>query len=157
MRPHVSRVSPAFGQRVAALAVCVWTVALAASLPETADDAPEGTPSRAVMADWEQIRGDVETDAVRVVYELYVTPERNGVYTVTRYRVTRKVADALGPAREESQKYIWNMARGQPLRCFAREEGGAWRMLAHGSHEYRAEMLTAISVYALHRKARLEG
>lgn len=151
--PYV--VSPAAGRRLVAAAVCVVALSLfAAGQPEAGGDVPAGTPTRAAMAGWEHVSGDVETGAVRVIYDLYVRPERNGLYTVTRYRVTRKAGGSTA-AHDESEKYIWNVALGQPLRCFAREKSGGWRALAHGTREYQAEMLTAMSVYALHRQATL--
>jgi hypothetical protein len=129
--------------------------AFVAAQPDAGDDVPAGTPTRAAMAGWTRVSGDVETASMRVIYEFYVRPERGGLYTITRYRVTRKADAATGAgASDESEKYIWNEAFGRPLRCFAREKNG-WRALEHATPEYQAEMLTAISVYALHRQATL--
>ena len=156
MRVPFYVVSPVCGRFVASAAVCALALALfAAAQPDVGDDGPAGTPTRAAMAGWEHIRGDVETATVRVIYELFVRPERSGLYTITRYRVTRKADGSAPGAHDESEKYIWNVAFGQPLRCFAREKSGGWRALAHATREYQAEMVTAMSVYALHRQATL--
>lgn len=156
MLARADRSSSAGRHWVAHLTAGVWAAfALVAMTPPWfADDVPGGTPSLAAMRDWERIEGTVETATVRVVYELRVRPERNGIYTITRYRIRHKDTGNGAAARDESEKYIWNVTRGEPLRCFARERDG-WRALAHRSSEYQTEMLTAMSVYALHREATL--
>ena len=126
---------------------------LAAAAPRLGDDLPPGSPTRATLDGWERIDGQVETRDAHVTYEFYVDPARNGLYTVTRYR--RGVKGQGADLRLEDEKYVWNVGRGRPLRCFTRAGTGAWRALQHGSDEYRYEMLTVMSVYALHRQARL--
>ncbi len=141
--------------RVRALAVAMLAVAtLAHAAPRLGDNLPPGTPSRATLDGWERVNGEAATARADVVYEFYVEPSRAGLYTVTRYRLALREADA--GTRLVSEKYIWNVGRGQPLRCFELLQSGAWRALAHGSEEYRAEMMTAMSVYALHRRASRE-
>jgi hypothetical protein len=135
--------------RVGALLLALAGVAAAA--PRLGDDLPPGSPSRATLAGWERIQGQVETAAAHVSYEFYIEPSRGALYTVTRYRRGLK-GDGDG-LRLESEKYVWNVGRNHRLRCFARTDDGGWRTLESDSDEYRAEMLTAMSIYGLHREA----
>ncbi len=143
------------------LAVLI-TVALActprvlAAPPRLGAGLPPGTPTRPTLDAWERIDGDVETGAHHVVYELYVEPTRDGLYAVTRYQMALlPAAGTTGATHLFSEKYVWNVGRGQKLRCFALE-AGVWRALAPNTDEYRAEMATAMAVYALHRRATLK-
>jgi len=118
---------------------------------------PSGVPTAAVLAKWEKITGDVEASGERVSYVFYVNPLRQALYEVTRYRITRLSTGADGkPQRQhETEKLLWNAhpGTGERLRCYELREPGGWVQLGQGTPEYRAEMMTAIHVYGLHREA----
>jgi hypothetical protein len=109
---------------------------------------PEGVPDGAALG-WERVTGDVATAEEGAAYEFYVNPARNGIYEVVRYRFTRA-------GRTENEKLVWNrLPKGEGPSCFSHEADGSWRRLPADSKEYRDEMLTAIRVYAMHRRVRL--
>lgn len=122
---------------------------------------PSAGPSRAVLSAWQKITGEVETATEDVSYALYVNPARKGLYEVTRYRVTRHSTGRDGRPRNvsESEKFLWNAhpGTGERLRCFELLPDGSWVQMKTGSSEYRSEMMTAIRVYGLHRRASAAG
>lgn len=122
-------------------------------------DWPAGVPGLAEVAGWERIDGDVETTRGRAVYAFYVDPQRGSLYTVTRYRLRWKEVGNDGRPRErtETEKYIWLRRRelGGAV-CIERGDDGRWRELASGSAAFRAEMMTSMAVYGLHRTARTD-
>jgi hypothetical protein len=69
---------------------------------------PEGAPPAETLAAWDRADGRTEEEDWAVVYELYVNPQRPGLYEVTRFRVdrlergpdgrTRRVPETLGIA-----------------------------------------------------------
>ena len=124
---------------------------------ELSIELPSGVPTAAVLAQWQKITGDVDTPSERVSYALYVNPLRQALYEVTRYRVTRLStgADGKPQQRPETEKLLWNAhpGSGELLRCYELREPGGWVQLARGTPEYKAEMMTAIHVYGLHRAA----
>ncbi len=110
---------------------------------------PSGVPD-AVGLGWTRITGDVATTSDGVVYELFVNPARGAIYEVVRYRYR------VG-SRAQAEKLLWNRhpSGGMGPVCFTHERDGSWRQLQNGSTEYRDELITALRVYSLHRKARL--
>jgi hypothetical protein len=128
-------------------------VASGASLSGTT---PTDSPGAKVLGGWRKVAGDVETSTTRISYELYVNPEHEAMYEVTRYRVTRlsKGSDGRIRARTETEKFLWNAHPGREhLRCFELLADGTWVRLKSDTPEYRGEMANAIYVYGLHRKA----
>jgi hypothetical protein len=101
---------------------------------------------------WELSSGRAEMAAQRSVdYELYVSPERPSVYSVTRYR-----------ERQASEKLQWDRD-GRDVRryeCVPNEAAAGapcrWREFARGTSEYDGELRTLTAVYFLHA-ARLHG
>ena len=118
---------------------------------------PADVPTAAVLANWQKITGDVDTPTEAVSYVFYVNPVRQALYEVTRYRVTRLSPgpDGKPQRRPETEKLLWNAhpGTGELLRCYELREPGGWVRMEQGTPEYRAEMMTAIHVYGLHRAA----
>jgi hypothetical protein len=126
---------------------------------------PEGAPPAETLAAWERADGRTEEGDWAVVYELYVNPQRPGLYEVTRFRVDRLERGPDGETRRvpETEKLVWNAHPGtrDPLVCYERtgRQGWRtlglprwmWRRLAPGTPEYRSAMFTALRVYVLHR------
>ncbi len=85
--------------RKAALALACATLACAGSL-RFSPRLPEGVPD---VSRWEKSSGSAETASPRVTieYELYVSPARPAVYSLTRYRITP--AKASQPPYEKLQ------------------------------------------------------
>ena len=111
---------------------------------------PDGVPD---VSRWERSRGSVEigTPLYKIDYELYVSPLRPAVYSLTRYRFTRK--DARQPAHEKLQ---WDKDGREVHRYECAPEAPSrahpcrWREFAHGSAEYDGELGSLLSVYNLH-------
>jgi hypothetical protein len=146
---------------LAALLTLALASMQASPAPALSSDYPAEGPVAATMVNWPRVRGEIETSALLVHYELLTDPARPGLYAVTRYRLTRKAGGRANDGdgeRTESEKLIWNASPGSgaPLRCFAREDDGRWSTLAHDSREFKQEMGNAIAVYMLHRQALLE-
>lgn len=124
---------------------------------EFSSQLPSGVPTAEALGRWPKITGDVDTPSARVSYLFYVNPLRQALYEVTRYRVTRLSRDAAGNPQQhrETEKLLWNAhpGTGELLRCYELREPGGWVQLEKGTPEYRAEMITAIQVYGLHRAA----
>jgi hypothetical protein len=141
-------------------ALAVLCGAALASLPAACRSASAfSTRLPAALPDlhaWERSSGHAEFDAppATMDYELYVSPARPGVYSVTRYRVSRGTpGKAFLPGVEKLQ---WDRD-GHDVRryeCLPRSGAGeaacAWHELAHGSAAYDAELPTLLAVYSLH-------
>jgi hypothetical protein len=144
-------------RRLLAVLLAVQALACVGHGLVLSQDWPAGAPGLVEMAGWERIDGDVETTRGRAVYALYVDPRRGSMYTVTRYRLRWRDVGADGRARErtETEKYVWLRQRelGGAV-CFERGDDGRWRELVADSPAYRAELVTLMAVYALHRAAR---
>lgn len=118
---------------------------------------PEGLPD---TTGWETSRGAAEFASPNhsVEYELYVSPERQGVYTVARYRIRFDDADERkrqGIAATE--KLQWDVDgrtvhRYECVGAFSAQEPCAWRQLAFGTPEFEQETANLLRVYALHRR-----
>jgi hypothetical protein len=131
-----------------ALAALLWLSTPVVGAATLSLSLPPGVPDGDGLG-WEHIHGDVATSQEGAVYEFYVNPARSGIYEVVRYRFTRA-------GRAENEKVVWNrLPRGEGPSCFAHEGDGSWRLLRNGSQEYKDEMMTAIRVYAMHRRVRL--
>lgn len=130
---------------------------------------PFSIPTAAVRAAWERIDGDYDTASEHVRYSLFVDPERPGLYRITHYRVSRRIAGADGRARlaQGAETVIWNETPGRrvPLRCFAEERrhgwrsmwrdgGPSWRDVSPTTAEFRDHMMRAIQIYY---RVRAEG
>jgi hypothetical protein len=112
--------------------------------PPLAHRLPDHLPRPDVLARWELIQGQSDSNGSRVSYRFYVDPARPALYRVTQYHL------AL-----ETEKLLWNAepgARGGVLECYELLPEG-WRRLEAGTDRYRMEMATAIRVYQLHRSA----
>jgi hypothetical protein len=123
---------------------------------------PLSVPTAAVRAAWERIDGDYDTATEHVRYALFVDPERPGLYRITHYRVSRRMAGADGRARwaPGTETVIWNETPGRrvPLRCFAEARhrnwrtlwlaaGPGWRDVSPATNEFRDHMTRAIQIY----------
>ena len=99
---------------------------------------------------WERSAGRAQLGAPggSVDYELYVSPARPSVYSVTRYRLSDAAA---GPANEKLQ---WDRDGRDVRRYECVPDAGAaacrWQEFAHGSREYNGELSTLVAVYFLH-------
>lgn len=117
---------------------------------------PPGLPD---LQTWEKSEGVAEFDHPRrvVEYELYVGPVRQGVYGVTRYRITLvDPAARRASGLSANEKLQWDVD-GRDVRrfeCLPEQEGRRapcrWTEYARGSAEYDAEMRPLLSIYALH-------
>ena len=111
---------------------------------------PEGVPD---VSRWEKSSGSAETESPRstIEYELYVSPARPAVYSLTRYRITPKQASQL-----PQEKLQWDKDGREVHRyeCAPEKPGRAlpcrWREYAKGSAEYVDELGGLLSVYNLH-------
>jgi hypothetical protein len=115
---------------------------------------PSPLPARTILAGWEHIEGEVtQKDGVSYDYEMYVDPERSGMYAITHYQVLHPATATL-PALRESEKVVWSESAGQrvPLRLFERIDG-RWRTMSPTVPAYTREMLIVMHLYGLHRQA----
>ena len=133
----------------------VLALALTALTPQL----PDGLPDAATRLGWERITGTARRPDVEVEYEMLVDPARPGLYTISRYRMTRV---ARGSERvQETEKLVWNPGPGRvPLRVYELVTQRPWWLLGlvqqrhwsevpRGTPRYRDEMLTMIGVYGL--------
>jgi hypothetical protein len=140
-----------------AVASCATTGGLSHHLPR-------GTPPAGTLAGWERADGEAQEGDQRILYQLYVNPQRPGLYEVTRFRVDRVAQQGDRTRRvETTEKLVWNARPGTraPLVCYERVgrrswrtlwfRRWSWRQLVPDTDEYRAAMFTAIRVYNLHR------
>lgn len=119
-------------------------------------DLPGGVPD---LRTWERSEGVAVLDHPRriVEYELYVGPVRQGVYGVTRYRITLEDPEARrATGVSANEKLQWDVD-GREVRRFeclpireGRRPGCRWTEYARGSAEYDAEMRPLLSIYSLH-------
>lgn len=146
--------------RRALLAAALLAGCATAGSQRLAEKMPAELPDTATIARWEKFAGQADIGADKVVYELYVNPQRPALYEITRYRLTTSTTGRDGRTRrhEETEKVLWNSAPGtrEPLRCFewiARRTlwlagSGEWRRMEPGSPAYNSAMGNAIRVYA---------
>ncbi|HEX6739621.1 MAG TPA: hypothetical protein VF310_15180, partial [Vicinamibacteria bacterium] len=100
---------------------------------------PARLPDPAVLARWELIQGQADSNGSPVSYRFYVDPARPAIYRLTQYRLAM-----------ETEKLLWNAAPGaRVLECYELLADG-WHRLEPGTERYRLEMATAIRVYQLH-------
>jgi hypothetical protein len=118
---------------------------------------PQGLPD---LRTWEKSTGWAELDSPRrtVEYELYVGPQRQGVYSVTRYRITIKDPhEQRKSGITPIEKLQWDLD-GRDVRRFecappsGRGAHCTWKQIPTGSPEYLREMPVLLSVYGLHRR-----
>jgi hypothetical protein len=113
--------------------------------------APVLPPALPDVSAWEKSSGraDFDDPPGSVEYELYVAPHRQGVYSVTRYRIT----PGRGAASEH-EKLQWDEDGRKVHRyaCVPQPHGGAcrWQEFAKGSLEYDRELPSLLAVYRLH-------
>ena len=108
--------------------------------PALAYRLPEHLPSPQVLATWELIQGQAQSNGSRTSYRFYVDPARPALYRITQYR-----------QHLETEKLLWNAEPGVGiLECYELLPEG-WRRLEPGTDRYRMEMATAIRIYQLHR------
>jgi hypothetical protein len=140
-------------------AALLLALALAALTPQL----PDGLPDAATRLSWERVAGTARRPDVEVEYELLVNPARPGLFTISRYRMTR-VAKGAGGSEEhvrETEKLVWNPDPDRaPLRVYELVTQRPWWLLGlvqrrHwselplGTPRYRDEMFTMIGVYGL--------
>jgi hypothetical protein len=142
-----------------ALAAALLAGLLLPACRSAARFAPSLPPGLPDLRTWEKSEGVAELDNPRrvVEYELYVGPVRQGVYGVTRYRITLADPEARRASNlSANEKLQWDVDGREVRRfeCLSEREGrGApcrWAEYARGSAEYDAEMRPLLSVYALH-------
>jgi hypothetical protein len=129
------------------------------SLADFTSPAPEGVDN---VSAWEVVEGRFENAHAAGAYRFYVSPARQALYQLMRYRVTFRA-----PVTEEekqnrsTEKLVWNQHPGErvPLLCWERvgatdSAPAYWRELSPGSPEYVWEMRVLIQVLSLHQTAR---
>lgn len=116
------------------------------------------TPPPAALPDvsgWESDGASMTLDdpGRTVEYELSVSPERQGVWAVTRYR-TLLDDRASAPAGAGDERLQWNDGhRFRRWVCRSRPEGGCrWRELEEGSAEYQEELASVLLIWRMHRR-----
>jgi len=115
---------------------------------------PEGVGD---VSTWEVVSGDFETAEVRGAYRLYVSPERQAIYQLMRYRVHLLAPRSdVERRREPGERVVFVRRPGsrEPLRCWREASAGRWLEVGAGTAEYRFEMHTLIRVLAMHRATR---
>ncbi|HKC13997.1 MAG TPA: hypothetical protein VKI41_18380 [Vicinamibacteria bacterium] len=128
-------------------------------LTEFTSPAPEGVDN---VSAWEVVEGRFENARAAGAYRFFVSPRRQALYQLMRYRVTFRA-----PVSEEerqnrpTEKLVWNQHPGErvPLLCWERvvptdSAPAYWRELSPGSAEYVWEMRVLIQVLSLHQTAR---
>jgi hypothetical protein len=142
----------------------VLALALAALTPSL----PDGLPDATTRLGWERMTGTALRPDIEVEYELFVNPARPGLFTITRYRMTRISRSGGSEERiRETEKLVWNPDPGRaPLRVYELVTQRPWWLLGlvqqrhwievrHGTPRYRDEMFTTIGVYALQNPSAL--
>ena len=114
---------------------------------------PRLPPDLIDVSRWEKLAGSAGIVSARldVEYELYVSPQRPNVYSVTRYRITP------WSAREPSHEKLQWDRDGRDVRryeCAPETPSLAnpcqWRELPRGGAEYIGELGGLLSIYNLH-------
>lgn len=133
--------------------------ALLLAHPAGAQDRPGfDTPPPAALPDissWESDGAslDLEEPERTLEYELLVSPDRQGVWAVTRYR-TRHAAPDVAPRGAGDERLQWN--DGKSFRrwvCRPQPGGGCrWRELEEGSEAYQAELTPVLLIWRMHRR-----
>jgi hypothetical protein len=146
-------------RRIRASALALLAAASLTVCRSSARFTPELPPGMPDLRTWEKSTGMAELDDPRrvVEYELYVGPERSGVYGVARYRIAitnPELRRASGLTANE--KLQWDVD-GRKVRRFecvpepeSRRQPCRWKEYPRGSPEYDAEMRPLLSIYALH-------
>ena len=138
-------------------------LALALALAALTPSLPDGLPDAATRLGWERMTGTARRPEVEVEYELLVNPARPGLFTISRYRMTRVARDSGGGEERvrETEKLVWNPDPGRaPLRVYELVTERPWWLLGllqqrhwtevpHGTPRYREELFTMIGVYGL--------
>jgi hypothetical protein len=135
--------------RRAVLALASFELACAGSV-RFSPRLPDGVPD---VSRWQKSSGSAELGSPRVTidYELYVSPARPAVYSLTRYRITPRQA-----SQRQYEKLQWDKDGREVHRyeCAPVAPGRAhpcrWREFAKGSAEYDGELGGLLSVYSLH-------
>ncbi len=117
---------------------------------------PSNLPSAAVLAGWEYVRGRGNVAADSVSYEMYVDPERQAMYVITRFSMERQVQTPAGLAlRVYPETLLYNARPGERVPLLSYERVGAgWKALTPGTPEYHASMMGALFVYDVHRRSK---
>jgi hypothetical protein len=127
-----------------------WTPGLQSSFPAGVPDA----------AGWEMSSGAAAFEGPDhvVEYELYVSPERGGTYTFTRYRISfSEPEDSLRQEISATEKMQWDVD-GRTVRRYEcvgaerRSEPCDWREFKPESEEFKRETNNLLLVYALHQR-----
>jgi hypothetical protein len=142
-----------------ALACALLAVLLQPACRSASRFAVQLPPSVPDVRSWEKTEGVAELDRPRriVEYELYVGPMRQGVYGVTRYRITIVDPEARrASGLSANEKLQWDVDGREVRRfeCLPEHEGRQapcrWTERARGSAEYDAELRPLLSIYSLH-------
>jgi hypothetical protein len=128
-------------------------------LAEFTSPTPDGVDN---VSQWEVVKGEFENAHAAGAYRFYVSPGRQALYQLMRYRVSFRAPVSEEERRNRStEKLVWNGHPGErvPLLCWERvaATGSApayWRELSPGTAEYFWEMRVLIQVLSLHQTAR---
>lgn len=125
---------------------------LAAACAGSVRFAPRLPPGLPDVSGWQRSSGRAELREPRrtIEYELYVSPGRPSVYSLTRYRVTERELPAHPYEKLQWDRDGRDVRRYECVPQAAASEPCTWHEYLRGSAAYDAELGTIVAVYFLH-------